>query len=862
MAEKIFTNVRLGLKVDTLENWNSSSLVLKKGEVAFATIAASAGTGLSEPVCMMKIGDGSKTFSELGFDFYAKASDVVAAAKSEEALTSFVNNVISGAGIATDEAMTALAGRVTTAEGKITALEGLVGDTKVSTQISNAIDALKLADTYAAKSHTHTKADITDFDHTHAIADVTGLSDAIADAKKAGTDANTALGTYKATNDAAVKANADAITAINAADTGILAQAKSYADGKDSAIAAAKKAGDDAQSTINDYKTSNDARVKAVEDSIGTVPADKTVVEMISDAQTAATYDDTAVKASIKTNTDNIAAVKALVGDTAVSTQITNAIDEITPASIGAAASSHTHSGYASSSHTHNYAGSSSAGGSANSVTNSMTVQLNGGTTEGTNKFTFNGSAAKSVNITPSAIGAAASSHGTHVSYSSTNPVMDGTASVGSASTVARSDHKHPTDTTRAAASDLTSHTGNTSNPHKVTAAQVGADPSGSASSALASAKSYTDSEISEWVGDTTVSAQISSATVNKIDNIGVTTAGTGAAYTATVSSISALTAGVSFIMVPHTVSTSTTPTLNVNGLGAKTLKRRLSNMSTAKQAGYNTTWLAASVPFRVTYDGTDWIVEGQTKPAVADLYGTLAIDKGGTGATTAEQARINLGIQTPLEEVQNGVNALNDLVYGIQTFEYILDGVTIPAHRRADDTYYYILNDNEVTVAESDLVHDENGELKSYNDGGIYNDIDNITGSIEEIYTKVSNLDASETDIYNVIQDNSLIARKNARIKDNSLIITNDTVTEDIANLMNFLQLNSGSIVIRENGTDIVTIAKTVDDSGYMKVNGTSVLLAQESELSTIRMRSANGVGKLALVAGSDGHISIKEMI
>jgi hypothetical protein len=39
---------------------------------------------------------------------------------------------------------------------------------------------------------------------------------------------------------------------------------------------------------------------------------------------------------------------------------------------------------------------------------------------------------------------------------------MDGTASAGSASTVARSDHKHPTDTSRAAASDLTSHTGNT----------------------------------------------------------------------------------------------------------------------------------------------------------------------------------------------------------------------------------------------------------------------------------------------------------------------------------------------------------------------------------------------------------------
>ena len=62
-------------------------------------------------------------------------------------------------------------------------------------------------------------------------------------------------------------------------------------------------------------------------------------------------------------------------------------------------------------SHTHNYAGSSSAGGAANSVKTNLTIKLNGGATEGTNLFTFNGSTAKTINITPSAIGAAASDH-------------------------------------------------------------------------------------------------------------------------------------------------------------------------------------------------------------------------------------------------------------------------------------------------------------------------------------------------------------------------------------------------------------------------------------------------------------------
>ena len=66
--------------------------------------------------------------------------------------------------------------------------------------------------------------------------------------------------------------------------------------------------------------------------------------------------------------------------------------------------------GAAAASHTHNYAGSSSAGGAANSVASSLTLKLNGGTSEGTNMFTFNGGAAKSVNITASAIGAATAS--------------------------------------------------------------------------------------------------------------------------------------------------------------------------------------------------------------------------------------------------------------------------------------------------------------------------------------------------------------------------------------------------------------------------------------------------------------------
>lgn len=122
------------------------------------------------------------------------------------------------------------------------------------------------------------------------------VSNAIADAKKAGTDAATAVSTLETGK---VKANTDAIAAINNADTGILKQAKNYADGKDAAIAAAKKAGDDAAAAVTTLKNgevkANADAIDAINTKIGTIPDGKTVAQAIKDAKTEATYDDTAL---------------------------------------------------------------------------------------------------------------------------------------------------------------------------------------------------------------------------------------------------------------------------------------------------------------------------------------------------------------------------------------------------------------------------------------------------------------------------------------------------------------------------------------------------------------------------------------
>ena len=98
-------------------------------------------------------------------------------------------------------------------------------------------------------------------------------------------------------------------------------------------------------------------------------------------------------------------------------------------------------------------AGTADKATTANKVAQSLVVKLNGGTTEGTSQFTFNGSAVKTVNIT------AASSH-THSNYVPTTRTINGKA---------------------------------LSNNITLTAADVNADAKGSATSALNSAKSYAD---------------------------------------------------------------------------------------------------------------------------------------------------------------------------------------------------------------------------------------------------------------------------------------------------------------------------------------------------------------------------------
>ena len=181
MATKIL-NTRILTRIDTLENWLKSSIILKKGEMAIATVPTgdTNGASLHLPATVIKIGNDVNTFAELPYlqaiaadvPTWAKAATPAIPAENITGLADFISGEIQD----TDTQYTLIKGdddytyklmsRAKGAENyttevatltipnptsDINALKALVGDVAVATQISNAIAALKLSDTYEAK---------------------------------------------------------------------------------------------------------------------------------------------------------------------------------------------------------------------------------------------------------------------------------------------------------------------------------------------------------------------------------------------------------------------------------------------------------------------------------------------------------------------------------------------------------------------------------------------------------------------------------------------------------------------------------------------------------------------------------------
>lgn len=182
MAENMLQS-RIMLKYDTLAHWNSSSLILKKGEVGIAEIpSGTSSSGLTPPAIGIKVGDGESTFSALKW-IQAAAGDVYAWAKAAtkptyqaseiQGLSDYISGeiedtdtkyqVVKGTGtnvnkyyLQSQDKNSTTWTTVSTIDlssivSDITALQNKVGNSTVTEQITDAIGDLNATDTAVAK---------------------------------------------------------------------------------------------------------------------------------------------------------------------------------------------------------------------------------------------------------------------------------------------------------------------------------------------------------------------------------------------------------------------------------------------------------------------------------------------------------------------------------------------------------------------------------------------------------------------------------------------------------------------------------------------------------------------------------------
>lgn len=217
--------------------------------------------------------------------------------------------------------------------------------------------------------------------------------------------------------------------------------------------------------------------------------------------------------------------------------------------------------------------------------------------------------------------GKAASSHGTHVTYSTSTPAMDGTGSTGSASTVARSDHKHPTDTSRASQADFTSHTGNTTSHITSTertnwnAAKSHADSAHAPSNAEKNQNAFSNIA----VGTTTVAADSATDTVTFVgSNVTITPDATNDQITFAVANGSTSTKGI-VQLTNSTSSTSTTTAATPNSVKqAYDLANTALTTANGKASSSHTHTIANITSLQTSLDGKQATITGGASTIVS----------------------------------------------------------------------------------------------------------------------------------------------------------------------------------------------------------------------------------------------------
>lgn len=285
MAEKIL-NVRLINKHDTYANLQSSSFVPMAGEIILAEITAQRtdphGNLRSVPTYCMKVGDGSKTFSQLEW-LHAPASDVFNWAKAE-GLTVDVTGTGNGlASIKWENDKLVLTKAQFAVEADITSAIAALKDAEIKNAANAAAAAQSTANTALANAATaHQLAEAAQDAADAAQVDVDALEEVVqanADAATAAISAAKTEAVNTASDDATTKANTAKSEAITAAAADATTKANNAeANAKAHADAEVAKVADDL-SALETRVGVNETNINGLDGRLDTAEADITTIK-------------------------------------------------------------------------------------------------------------------------------------------------------------------------------------------------------------------------------------------------------------------------------------------------------------------------------------------------------------------------------------------------------------------------------------------------------------------------------------------------------------------------------------------------------------------------------------------------------
>lgn len=285
--------------------------------------------------------------------------------------------------------------------------------------------------------------------------------------------------------------------------------------------------------------------------------------------------------------------------------------------------------------------------------------------------------------------GKANSSHGTHVTYSTTAPVMDGTASVGTASTVARSDHKHPTDTSRASKTEFDSHNSDTTKHITSTertnwnAAKTHADSAHAPSNAEPNQNAFSNIAVS---GQTTVAADSKTDTLTfEGSNVSITTDATNDKVTFAVADATTSAKGVVKLSDSVTSDSSTTAATSYSVRAAYNLAGNAYDLANSK-ADYTHNHTVSQIGDLTVSASELNYMDGVTSNVQAQLDGKQSSITGGASTIASSNLTANRAL------VSNANGKVGVSLVTATELGY-LDGVTSNIQDQLDDKAAYSHN-------------------------------------------------------------------------------------------------------------------------------------------------------------------------